>query len=66
MVALACTAETMIGRTRQGQTVLLVPGTTALLLTPDGVVALIRGLAISQNLTVVIEDAFGLPPVPTP
>ncbi|MEJ0071159.1 MAG: hypothetical protein WDO24_23200 [Pseudomonadota bacterium] len=37
-----------IGRTRQGQTVLLVPGTTALLLTPDGVVALIRGLATSQ------------------
>jgi hypothetical protein len=48
-------AETWIGRTQQGETVLQVPESQALLLTRDGVVALIRGLATSQNLTVVID-----------
>jgi hypothetical protein len=57
MVAPAVNSETLIGRTKQGETVLLVPGTKALLMTPDGVVALIQGLATSQGLTVVIHGA---------
>ncbi|MBI3513656.1 MAG: hypothetical protein HY060_06280 [Proteobacteria bacterium] len=49
-------AETLIGRTSDGDTV-LVARAHALLLTPAGVRALIRGLALSQHLTVRVAAA---------
>ena len=48
--------ETKIGRTADGHTVLMIPqGTNALVLTPEGVRALINGLAVTQGLRISIE-----------